>query len=104
MRTESELKALLNALSLKWAMRLDERGIGLKLKPMKSIWGSCHYVKRIITYNTELTKVPDELVEYIVVHEMTHFKAHDHGPEFRKLMDKNLPQWRSCRHRLKEYA
>lgn len=39
-------------------------------------------------------------VEYVVVHELTHLAAHDHGPLFRALMDERLPDWRERRERL----
>ena len=67
---------------------------------MKSLWGSCHWRRRRITYNTELALAPRELVEYVVVHELTHLQAHDHGPRFHALMDERLPDWAARRRRL----
>ena len=67
---------------------------------MKSLWGSCQWRKRLITLNAELARVPRELVEYVVVHELTHLQAHDHGPRFRALMDERLPGWKALRRRL----
>ena len=56
--------------------------------------------KRQITYNAELARVPRELVEYVVVHELTHLKAANHGPRFYALMDERLPGWKLLRRKL----
>ena len=76
--TEAELSALsarLGELMARWAARLAEPGVTWRLRAMKTLWGSCHIVRRRITYNRDLAKVPRELVEYVVVHELTHLKA-----------------------------
>jgi len=70
------------------------------MRAMKTLWGSCHIVRRRITYNTELARVPRELVEYVVVHELTHLKVASHGPKFYRLMDARLPGWKELRRRL----
>ena len=56
--------------------------------------------KRQTTYNAELARVPRELVEYVVVHELTHLQAANHGPRFYALMDKRLPGWKLRRRTL----
>lgn len=94
------LKGVLAELHGQWAARLDEPNVAWKLRAMKSIWGSCHWRKRLVTYNTELARKPRDLVEYVVVHELTHLQAHDHGPHFQALMDARLPDWRARRNRL----
>lgn len=94
------LGTLLDELNAAWADRLAEPGVTWKLRRMKSLWGSCHWRRRRITYNTELALAPRELVEYVVVHELTHLQAHDHGPRFHALMDERLPDWAARRRRL----
>lgn len=94
------LVGLLAELEDAWTARLGEAEVTWKIRAMKSLWGSCHFRKRHITYNLELARVPRELVEYVVVHELTHLKAHNHGSEFYRLMDERLPGWRTLRRRL----
>ena len=94
------LSALLGDLTARWAARLAEPGVTWRLRAMKTLWGSCHIVRRRITYNSDLAKVPRELVEYVVVHELTHLKAANHGPRFYALMDARLPGWQELRRRL----
>ena len=92
--------ALVADLHGRWCSRLCENGVGWRVRDMKSMWGSCHWRKRIVTYNSELARAPRELVEYVVVHELTHLRAHDHGRGFYALMDERLPGWKDLRRRL----
>jgi len=94
------LRVLLGELNETWSARLGERDVAWRIRRVKSLWGCCHWRRRYITYNAELAHVPRELVEYVVVHELTHFAVHGHGPAFYSLMDKRLPGWRELRRRL----
>ena len=94
------LAVLLAELHAAWCARLGEAGVTWKLRTMKTLWGSCHFRKRHVTYNRELARAPRELVEYVVVHELTHLRAPNHGPAFYALMDARLPGWRALRRAL----
>jgi len=94
------LEQLLAELHTLWTARLNEPGVTWKLRRMKTLWGVCHFSKRQITYARQLALKPRELVEYVVVHELTHLKIHNHGPAFKALMDARLPNWRQLRRRL----
>ena len=94
------LRPVLGELTDLWSDRLHESGVTWKIRRVKSIWGTCHIRKRQITYNAELARVPRELVEYVVVHELTHLQAANHGPRFYALMDKRLPGWKLLRRKL----
>ena len=96
----TSLMALLKELNDVWSARLGEADVTWKIRRMKSLWGSCHFRKRCIVYSTELAHVPRPMVEYVVVHELTHLKAHDHGPRFYALMDERLPAWKTLRRKL----
>ena len=101
--TEAELEALrtlLGELNAMWAARVGEDGVSWKIRRVKSLWGCCHWRDRYITYNAELARAPRDLVEYVVVHEYTHFAVHNHGPKFYALMDERLPGWQTLRRRL----
>ena len=101
--TESELvalKGLLEELNDKWSFELRQFNVRWDVRKVSSFWGSCKWGSRRITYNEELAHAPRELVEYVVIHEYTHFDAHDHGPRFYALMDERLPGWQALRKRL----
>ena len=94
------LRALLGELNASWMARLRIEPFGWKLRKVKTFWGCCNWRRRLVTYNVELARAPRELVEYVVVHELTHFDAHDHGPKFYALMDARLPGWQDLRRKL----
>lgn len=94
------LRALLGELNASWTARLRLEPFEWKLRKVKTFWGCCNWRRRRVTYNIELARAPRELVEYVVVHELTHFDAHDHGPKFYALMDARLPGWQDLRRKL----
>jgi len=94
------LHRLLDDLSALWAARTGESGVTWKIRRLKSLWGCCNWRKRSLTFNAELARAPRDLVEYVVVHEYAHLKAHDHGSRFHALMDERLPGWKRLRTRL----
>ena len=68
----------------------------LKARFMTSRWGSCHWTRGIIVLNTALTVVPQELLDYVTLHELVHFLHPNHGAGFYAAMDRLLPEWRSA--------
>ena len=69
---------------------------------MTSQWGSCS-VDGHLSFNTHLVKVPEPLVEYVVLHELCHLKVHNHGPRFYSLMREYMPDWEARRRELNGY-
>jgi predicted metal-dependent hydrolase len=69
---------------------------------MRTKWGSCNPQTGTIRLNTELAKMPRECLEYIVVHEMVHLLARNHGDRFVKLMDRYMPRWQFFRQKLNQ--
>ena len=76
----------------------------LKLRALKSQWGNCHWAQGYITLNTALARCPEELRDYVALHELVHFLHHDHGPGFYARMDALMPDWRRRRGELKRYG
>jgi len=73
----------------------------LKFRKMKSRWGSCNS-KKEITLNTQLMKVQKELIDYVVVHELSHLVHMNHSKEFHFFVDSYLANSKNLRKRLKE--
>ncbi len=80
----------------KWLDILDEKIEHLSIKPMKTRWGSCNYVKRYINLNTELIKRSMFEIEYVVLHELTHLKYPNHGKGFYRYMENYMPNYRTA--------
>ena len=76
----------------------------LKLRSLKSQWGNCHWARGYITLNTALARCPEELRDYVALHELVHFLHHNHGPGFYAQMDALMPDWKGRRRALKHYG
>jgi predicted metal-dependent hydrolase len=96
----AQLKTLIPPLLEKWLPVLGVHVADWGVKKMKTKWGSCNVNARRIWFNLELAKKPVRCLEYIAVHELVHLLERNHNDRFTVLMDKFLPQWRSCRHEL----
>lgn len=83
----------------KWAPLMGvERFVGkLAYRDMTSRWGSCQPSTGRICINIRLAAYPPQCLEYVVVHELCHFLVRDHGPRFRALMTKFMPDWKERR-------
>jgi len=89
-----QLRNVINDLRPKWEQKLDVQIAELRIKIMKTKWGSCNIEDRRIWLNLELAKKPESCIEYILVHEMIHFFERHHTERFSQLMDYYLPDWR----------
>lgn len=85
------------ALREKWEPIIGVESSQVRIKKMKTRWGSCSISARRIWLNLELAKKPTECLEYIFVHEMVHLLERHHDARFRRLMDEFMPQWRLSR-------
>lgn len=63
------------------------------VKTFKARWGSCSS-KADIHYNWKLIMAPDEVVDYVVIHELCHILHHNHSPKFWKTVESYLPSYR----------
>ena len=57
-----------------------------------------------IRLNTELVKKPKDLLEYVIVHEMTHLLEPTHSDRFVAILDEHYPSWREARAELNELS
>ena len=96
-----KLKSTIPQLLDKWQPVVGKQANSWGVKKMKTKWGSCNIVEKRIWINLELAKKSPECLEYILVHELVHLHERRHNDNFRKLMDKFLPQWRKSRDTLK---
>ncbi len=74
----------------------------LRVRTMKSCWGSCLVNKGIITLNRKLLMKPRECIEYVVVHELCHFIHPNHSKQFYGFMEQFMPDWKERKRRLNE--
>ena len=74
----------------------------IRSRYMRSQWGSCTS-KSNICLNSCLIYLPDNLINYVIIHELCHLKLLNHSPSFWRLVAKYSPQYLSLRNQLREY-
>jgi predicted metal-dependent hydrolase len=84
----------------KWEPKVGVDVAEVRIKKMKTRWGTCTSEARRIWLNLELVKKPSSCLEYILVHEMIHLLERHHNERFRDLMDEVMPQWQLHREEL----
>lgn len=96
----AELRKHIPLLLEKWKKIIGVNVNEVCIKKMKTKWGTCNSESGRIWVNLELAKNPIRCLEYILVHEMTHFKEKTHSDRFFNLIDLFMPQWSQYRDEL----
>lgn len=76
---------------------LEKYGIDkpeIQIRKMKARWGSCIPEKQLILLNSELIKAPKLCIDYVVLHELIHFKYRNHDSNFYDFMTSLMPDWK----------
>ncbi len=73
----------------------------LKCRLMSSKWGVCYTRKNSICVSSYLIHYPLYCLEYIMIHEMTHFIVPNHSKRFYEIVGKNMPSYKEAVKRLK---
>ncbi len=100
----NELKDILPSLITKWEGILEVKVNRWQVKQMKTRWGSCNHKTHNVIFNLELIKKPFHCIEYIVVHELLHFKVRLHDEQYTNLLDRYLPNWRQIKDELNDFV
>lgn len=75
----------------------------IKFRKMKTRWGSCQYINKVITINSVLIQAPIDCIEYVMIHEFCHFIHHNHSKDFYSLLQVMLPDWKEKKILLQKY-
>lgn len=102
-RANEEFLGLVRNLCGRYAGVLAVRPSGISFRKMKSKWGSCSS-KGKICLNTWLQVLPEELVAFVVFHELAHLNVRNHGREFKNLIRAEFPSFRDLDKKLNLYS
>jgi hypothetical protein len=72
------------------------------VRRQKRSWGTCSK-KGNLNFNYKICFLPEELQDYVVVHELCHLKELNHSPRFWRLMEQYLPNAKSLRRALRHH-
>jgi predicted metal-dependent hydrolase len=68
-----------------WAQKLDARVRSITVRPMTTKWASCSTGGRL-TFDSSVLELREELQDYVIAHELLHFRAPNHGKLWKSLM------------------
>ncbi len=73
------------------------------IKNNKTNWGSCSSLKNI-NLNLHLMRLPDRLIDAILVHELVHTKIPNHGPSFKQQLKNHFPDMDELNQAIKKFS
>lgn len=74
----------------------------LRIRHMTTRWGVCNMKSMTVTLNSELIKKDVSLIDYVIIHELCHFKHMNHSSEFWQEVEKYYPYHKMARKLLRE--
>ena len=97
-----QMKEIMDPLVILWADKMKVAPREWKVRKMNTRWGSCNTASRCIWLNLELITMKPEILEYVLVHELTHLLERSHNRRFKTLLDQFLPSWRILSRELRD--
>ena len=89
---QAQAKNLLTDKTLRLAARIGRECTGVKLRRTKTKWGHCTQDGEI-QFNWQIIMAPEAVVDYLVVHEVSHLVHHNHGKRFWRHVEKLCPDY-----------
>ena len=98
-----QARTVLTRKSDEYAKRLGVSYQKIRIGNQRTRWGSCSS-KGTISYNWRLILMPEEIMDYVVVHELCHLLEMNHSPRFWRLVAEVLPDYAKRRTWLKQHG
>ena len=73
----------------------------LKIRAMKTRWGVCNRKIKSVTLNLNLVKYDSTCLDYVIVHELSHFVHFNHSKAFWNIVEKYYPNYKEIEKKLK---
>ena len=86
--------------TLDFASKMSVIPASVKINGAKTRWGSCSS-KKSVNYSWRLIMADDDVIDYVVVHELSHIIELNHSPRFWALIKNVLPDYAERKVRLK---
>ena len=101
-RSEEQLKELVRLNVLSIGSELGVQPDAIRFRKMTSKWGSCSS-RNNLNFNTYMRYLPEELIEYVVYHEMVHLIELNHSPRFWSYIRSRFEDHKSYEEQLSNY-
>lgn len=85
-----------------WAERMDVEYGRITIRGQATRWGSCSSLGNL-NYNWKLILLPEQLQDYVIVHELAHRREMNHSPRFWAIVEQYLPDHKERRKQLRTY-
>lgn len=85
---------ILKNLTLEVASKYSFKISKIRVKKMKTRWGSCNPKKGYINLNSELIRFKKEIIEYVIIHELCHLIHPNHSKAFHEEVEKYCPNYK----------
>ena len=95
-----KLEMIVNNSVQEYSKKLGISPNKVKLKNIKYAWGSCSS-KKNISINIQLATKEEQVIKYVVLHEMCHLKYMNHSKDFWNLVENYMPNYKMYKKKLK---
>lgn len=101
---QKETKRIFEEHLLFWYQQFEEKipEPKLKIRNMKTRWGVCNIRDNSITLNSRLMEYDESKLDYVIIHELSHFCHFNHSANFWNLVSKYCSNYKQIRKQLKE--
>lgn len=76
--------------------------VNLKIREMKTRWGVCNRNNNNVTLNSKLIRYNEDVIDYVIFHELSHFTHPNHSKGFWNLVSKYVKNYKKLRNELKK--
>lgn len=85
-----------------FALKYNLKYSKITIKEQKTVWGTCNY-KNDLTFNLKIMMFEREIIDYLVVHELSHTIYKNHSIQYWKMVKNILPNYKELDNKLKNY-
>ena len=100
---KEKAKELIPAMLNRYSSTMDLKYNKVSFRKTKRQWGSCSG-KNDLSFNSMILKLPQTVIEYIIVHELAHIRHKHHQKSFWSLVERHLPDYKEQITLLKHYT
>ena len=99
---KNEIEKILPNIVETFSKKMDLYPTSISYRKNKRTWGACNF-KNGLNFNILLMKFPLEIMQYVVIHELSHIKHKNHSKNFWNLVEKYCPNYKQIEKEFKNF-